>query len=218
VSAAVFELAGSPAPELSELAIGPWTRAPVIAAFDAGADPLETLWRVELPRDGAAGRAALTAGERSIAHVHAVLDAAPRRLERLLAAGAPDLLDFAAPEVGRLERVLQRAADLARGRARIETHLEHALAARTVTTLSGDTELWLAPALPRRSAELHARAVAVALHTRQAWTRLAALAVACGGRIATLGVAGAVTALPLVWRFLRDVLRDVRDPDAAAVR
>ena len=218
MSAAVFELAGAPTPELAELAIGPWTRAPVIAAFDAGADPLETVWRVELPRDGAAGRAALDAGERSIARVHAVLDAAPRQLERWLATGAPDLIDFDAPALGRLERVLQRAADLARGRARIETHLEHTLAARTVTTLSGDTELWLVSGLSRRSAELHARSVAVALRTRQAWTRLAALAVSCGGRIATLGVAGAVTALPHVWRFLRDVLRDVRDPDAAAVR
>lgn len=218
MSAAVFELAGAPAPELSELAIGPWTHAPAIAAFDAGADPLETLWRVEIPRDDAAGRAALIGGERSIAHAHAVLDAAPRQLERLLAAGAPALIDFEAPALGRLERVLQRAADLARGRARIETHLEHALAARTVTTLSGDTELWIAPELPRSSADLHARAVAVALRTRQAWTRLAALAVACGGRIATLGVAGAVTALPHVWRFLRDVLREVRNPDAAAAR
>ncbi|HWU88706.1 MAG TPA: hypothetical protein VN253_15675, partial [Kofleriaceae bacterium] len=117
---------------------------------------------------------------------------------------------------GRLELVLQRAGDLARGRARIETHLEGALVARSITTLSGDTELWIAPGLSRASAELHARSVAIALRTRQAWARLLALAVACSGRIAALGASSGVTALPLVWRFLRDVLREVRDPDAAA--
>ena len=223
----MFELGGTPAPELSELAIGPWTHAPAIASFEAGADPLETLWRVELARDDAAARAALAAGERSIERAHAVLDDAPRRFERLLAQAlersadihAPDL-SYAAPasdpSPGPLARVLQRAGDLVRGRARIETRLEGALAARTFTTLSGDTELWLAAGLPRACGELHARSVAAALRTRRAWLRLLVLAMTCSGRLAALGTPAG--ALPLLWRFLRDVLRDVRDPDTAPVR
>jgi hypothetical protein len=224
---AVFELGGTPAPELSELAIGPWTRAPAIAAFDAGADPLETRWRIQLAHDDSDGRAALAAGERSIERAHAVLDTAPRRFEQLLeqmlepsrAALAPDV-SYAAPpsdpEPGSIGRLLQRAGDLVRGRARIETQLEGALAARTLTTLSGDTELWLATGLPRSCVDLHVRSVAAALHTRRAWARLLVLAMTCSGRIAALGTPAG--ALPLVWRFLRDVLRDVRDPDTAPVR
>ena len=216
---AVFELGGALAPALSELTIGPWTQAPPgIAAFDAGAGRPESLWRVELARDVAASRAALAGGERSIARTHAVLDDAPRRLDRSLAAGAPDLSSFSAEEPGRLEQALQHAGDLARGRARIETHLAGALVARSITTLSGDTELWIVPGLSPASAALHARSVGVAVRTRHAWARILALVVAWGGRLAALGMAAGLSALPMVWRFLRDLLRDVRDPDDSAAR
>jgi hypothetical protein len=216
--AAVFELGGGLAPEPSELASGPWTRAPELAAFDAGAGPAESRWRVALAQDDAASRAGLAGGERSVARAHAVLDDAPRRLARALAAVALDPTDLPAPPPGPLERVLLRAGDLARGRARIETHLAGALVARSITSLSGDTELWTAPRLSRAGAALHGRSVAVALRTRHAWARLVALAASCGGRIAALGGPAGVAALPLVWRFLRDVLRDVRDPPLAVTR
>lgn len=117
---------------------------------------------------------------------------------------------------GRLERALRSVGDLARGRARIETHLESVLVACSVTTLSGDTELWIVPRLSPASARLHARSVAIAVQTRHAWVRLLALVVTCCGRLAAFGMSGGVAALPLVWSFLRDVLRELRDPDAAS--
>jgi hypothetical protein len=115
-----------------------------------------------------------------------------------------------------LERALDRVADLARGRARIETQVEGALVAHSVMALSGDTELWAAPRLSPASARLHARSVAVAVRTRHAWARILALVVSSGGRIVALGLPGAgVSALPMVWRFVRGVLREVSDRTAS---
>jgi len=116
------------------------------------------------------------------------------------------------PEPGRLEQTLEqtlaRVADLARGRARIETHASGALVAHSLMTLSGDTELWTAPRLSLADARLHARSVAVAVRTRHAWARILTLVVSGCGRILTLGLpAAGVSALPLVWRFVRDLLR-----------
>jgi len=263
---AVFELGGALAAAIPELTVGPWTRtAPSIAAFDAGTEPLESRWRVDLARDDAANRAEFAAGERSVAHTHAVLDDVPRVLDRVLdralaelaraaetalpsrpdptrgdrrrqaapelspveadlvaalthadphrpPIGPPGALGSSLDEPGRLEQTLEhtlgRVADLARGRARIETHASGALVAHSLMTLSGDTELWTAPRLSLADARLHARSVAVAVRTRHAWARILTLIVAGCGRILTLGLpAAGVSALPLVWRFVRDFLR-----------
>jgi hypothetical protein len=113
---------------------------------------------------------------------------------------------------GRLAQALERIVDLARGRARIETRLEGALVAHSITTLSGDTELWIAPRLSSSSARLHARSVAAAVRTRHAWARILTLVVRGCGRLIALGLpAGGLAALPIVWRFVRDVLREIRD-------
>jgi hypothetical protein len=139
----------------------------------------------------------------------------PADLLMAWSAGSPE---DSAPQPGSLERALDRVADLARGRARIETQVEGALVAHSVMMLSGDTELWTAPGLSVASAGLHARSVAVAVRTRHAWARILALVVSSAGRIAALGLpAAGVSVLPAVWRFLRQVLREVRERTAAPV-
>ena len=121
-------------------------------------------------------------------------------------------------EAGRLARTLARIADLARGRARIATQLEGALVAHSAISLSGDTELWITPRLSLQGARLHARSVAVAARTRHAWARILTLVVRCCARIAVLGLpAAGLGALPTVWRFVRDLLREVRALTAAPV-
>jgi hypothetical protein len=113
---------------------------------------------------------------------------------------------------GWLERTLDQIADLARGRARTETRVEGALVACSIMTLSGDTDLWFAPGLSLAGATLHARAVAAATRTRHAWVRILTMVVGNGSRLLALGLpAAGLTALPLVWRFVRDLLRDARD-------
>jgi hypothetical protein len=218
-------------------------------AFDADPGPPESLWRVELTSDPVASGAALGTGEHSVAQIHAALDDAPRRLDQAIdqmigqmigqtigaanapvTTAAPDLGSDAAPDPtpdlggdaahpGGLERVLQRVAELARGRARIETRVDSAVVACTVMTISGDTELWVAPSLSVVHAQLHARSVAVALRTRRAWTRIVALVLGCAAQLAVRGLPAGIAILPLVWRFLRDVLRELRaEPSGSSVR
>lgn len=132
------------------------------------------------------------------------------------AAPSPPSATPAPDDTGRIERTLARIADLARGRARIETQVEDALVAHSVMTLSGDTDVWITPRLSVISARLHARSVAVAARTRHAWARILTLVVRGCVRLAALGLpAAGVTALPVVWRFLRDLLREVRALGAA---
>lgn len=231
---AVFELGGALAQALPDLGLGPWTRAaPGLVAFDARSDQPESLWRVDLASDDAASRDALADGERSVARTHAALQHAPRRLDQTLADFARaartaqasgdrgrterrgDVPRLEAGTPGELEQALRRIADLVCGRVRIETRVDALLAASSITTLSGDTELWTAPSLSPAEATLHARSVAVALRTRHAWARILALIVAYGGRFAALDLHAGVAVLPLVWGLVRDVLREVRNPDAA---
>lgn len=223
---AVFELGGALAHALPDLVLGPWTRADLgLVAFDARSDHPESLWRVDLAHDDAASRDVLADGERSVARTHAALEHAPRRLDQTLAelvraartaqgsgdrGGTEppgDVTRLEADRPGELEQALRRIADLVCGRARIETRVNAALAACSITSLSGDTELWTAPSLSRASATLHTRSVAVALRTRHAWARILALIVSYGGRFAALNLHAGVTVLPLVWGLVRDVLR-----------
>lgn len=223
---AVFELGGALAQALPDLVLGPWTRAaPGLVAFDARSEHPESLWRVDLTDDDAASQDALADGERSVARTHAALEHAPRRLDQTLAelmravraapapgdrgrtgrpGGGPDL---GATAPGELEHALPRIADLVCGRARVETRVHAALAACSITTLSGDTDLWTAPSLSPAGATLHARSVAVALRTRHAWARILALIVAYGVRFAALDLRAGVAVLPVVWGLVRDICR-----------
>jgi hypothetical protein len=141
--------------------------------------------------------------------------ALPRR-DALTAWSAAPGAPGAAQEPGWLAQTFERIADLARGRARIETHLAGALVAHSTMTLSGDTELWTAPRLSPAGARLHARTVAVAVRTRHAWARILTLVVRGCGQILVFGLPGGAAAIvPLVWRFVRGVLREVRDLQAA---
>ena len=122
-------------------------------------------------------------------------------------------------EPGRLAQLLDRIADLARGRSRIETRVEGAHVAQSITTLTGDTELWIAPRLSLTGARLHARSAAVAVRTRHAWARILTLTVRGASRLAVLGLpGGALSAVPVVWRFVRDVLRELRQRNLALRR
>ncbi|HET7502994.1 MAG TPA: hypothetical protein VFK02_18365 [Kofleriaceae bacterium] len=136
---------------------------------------------------------------------------APIRLDEIPVFEAdPDAAGGEPEPPGRIEQVLHHIADLARGRARIETLVEGALMARSVMRLSGRTELWVAPRLSLAGASLHARSVTVALGTRHAWTRIVALVLGYCHRLALFGLPAGVLALPGLWRLLRDLLREVR--------
>jgi hypothetical protein len=98
-----------------------------------------TWGRLDAPADLGAPLAPMRAAE---ARLIAALTGgtAPLELDQLAWSAEPS----AAPaehDPGRLGTLLERVADLARGRSRIETRVEGALVARSTTTLTGDTEL-----------------------------------------------------------------------------
>ena len=135
---------------------------------------------------------------------------APPRDTWIAWSGAPGA-EAPADDPERLAQLLERIVDLARGRARIETRLDGALVAHSLTTLSGATELWVAPRLSIAGARLHARSVSIAARTRHAWARILTLIVRGTSRLLALGLPTAgLAALPLVWSFVRDVLREIR--------
>jgi hypothetical protein len=182
-----------------------------LAERGRGSTASPTWGRLAAPVDPAAAPAPVRAAEARL--IAALTGAAPLELDRLAWSARPAPAE---PDPGRLAQLLDRVADLARGRARIETRVEGALVAQSITTLSGDTELWAAPRLSLTGAQLHARSVAVAVRTRHAWARILTLTVRGAGRLAVIGLpGGALSAVPLVWRFVRDVLRELRRRDAA---
>lgn len=85
---AVFALGGALALAIPEIHVGPWR--PDHVAFDTGADPPASLWRVELAGT-AADHAALDGGARSVARFHALIDEVPRRFDRALRDASPSL-------------------------------------------------------------------------------------------------------------------------------
>jgi serine-type D-Ala-D-Ala carboxypeptidase (penicillin-binding protein 5/6) len=104
---AVFALGGALGLAIPEVRIGPWRPAPAAhVAFDAGSDPLVSLWRVELAGT-AADRAALDGGARSVARFHALVDEVPRRFDQALRAGA----QARGPSEGRAEGCGDARAD-----------------------------------------------------------------------------------------------------------
>jgi hypothetical protein len=183
----------------------------VVAERSRGSTATPTWGRLASPVDPAAAAGPVRAAEARL--IAALTGAAPLELDQLAWSAPPAPAEH---DPGRLAQLLDRVADLARGRARIETRVEGALVAQSITTLSGDTELWAAPQLSRSGAQLHARSVAVAVRTRHAWARILTLTVRGAGRLAVVGLpGGVVSAVPLVWRFVRDVLRELRRRDAA---
>ena len=57
------------------------------------------------------------------------------------------------------------------------------------------------------------------MRTRHAWARILTLTVRGASRLAVLGLpGGALSAVPVVWRFVRDVLRELRQRNAALRR
>lgn len=186
------------------------TRAPSAGSSPAGGAALSWSLSTSAPLR-APGRSAEAQLIRALCG--APVNASPRASAASLSwsSGAPD------DEPGRLAQLLDRVADLARGRARIATHIEGALVAHSVTTLSGDTELWLASRLSLGEARLHARSVAIAVRTRNAWLRILTLLARAASRLVALGLpAGGVAALPVLWRFVRDVLAEIRARRPAA--
>lgn len=259
---AVFELvasAGAPAPP------GPWqVRQPPAEARSFGlgsaATPVDApLWRVDLPVDLAAARAAFAVAETDLSLQEAVIAAAPARIGALAASGgavsfstrgmpAPErqLLAlvselrgeagaFSAGQAGgpasagafsagqadrptwaeaeaRFRAFVAQVQDAVTNYAVVETLVEGRLICRSSVSWTGDIRSLLQVRLTARHEQLHRRSLALALRSRAALLTTFG-AVMRGGAIVAMmasSPAGAVTALPAAWKFVDQLLDDLR--------
>ncbi|MCG8418155.1 MAG: hypothetical protein MJE77_09465 [Proteobacteria bacterium] len=93
----------------------------------------------------------------------------------------------------------------------VDTRLRGRLVASTFMTVSGDTRLTVGPQLTAETAFLHRRSFSLAVRTRDAWARLLTSVLQISARIARVAAVphSFVTALPIVWKFARNVLAEI---------
>ncbi|MEW5830345.1 MAG: hypothetical protein AB1846_15765 [Chloroflexota bacterium] len=266
MSQPVFEFVGEADAALELL--GPWQASPARPApvsFDAGAPPAEeppenaSVWRVNLPDDPAAVRAALgqareqvDAAKRNLAEVPARFDEFVKR------AGTPagESVSFAAPSepvfesgspeaglyalMGEAEKAestqvsfgIGEAASEAWENARaefgklmeqanreflhfawVETSQNGLLLARTTVGWSGDANSVWRPEITPEQAQAHEQSLSLALNTRLMRLRLFTTMAAGAAKLSALLTAtpvGAVMALPMAWKYVQQVLAQVR--------
>jgi hypothetical protein len=180
-----------------------------VPAFAASAGELAGVPASAASAGELAGVPAFAASARELADVPAFA-ASARELVGAPAFPAGDG-DADAGMMERLGRMLERMADGLRGRARIETWIAGVLVARSVASLGGDAELCVVPAIAPEAARLHARSVAVAVASRDAWAKTLALVIRYASQLAALGPHAGVRALPIAWRLVCNVLHASRD-------
>ena len=99
----------------------------------------------------------------------------------------------------------------------VETRMRGVTVARTTMSWMGDTHTQLTPLVTPRTAQLHARAVALAVRSRDTWGRLIAITMQMSLRLAKVMARpdGLIAAMPLIWELVCIVLAEVdtrRDP------
>jgi len=200
--------------------------------------PTEPVWRVRLPAPSDAARALLEAQSVALRRSAADLAQAERRLAQIgegvsfAATAGPEAellatlraLETPVPfglgreeaerrRIGRQwQEFLEQVRRLVSHYARIETEIAGALVGHTAVGWTGDFDtLWESDITPQ-AMQLHLQAVHLALGSRIALLRLLIVVGTGAAKLALrLAVPGAqLLVLPAVWKFVRDVLRELR--------
>jgi hypothetical protein len=100
----------------------------------------------------------------------------------------------------------------------VETRVRGVIMARTAMSWTGDTHTQLRPQLTPQTARLHARSVAIAVRSRDAWGRLIAVVMQMSVRLARILASpdGLIAAMPLIWELVRSVLAEIDAQRAAS--
>jgi hypothetical protein len=204
-------------------------------SFDAGpagvAAPSEPTWRVRLPASADQAQAVLDAQRDAARRSDSALAQAERRLAQLsrggegvsFAPGGPEaeLLAALSPGVsfgltdqldlgGQWRTFVEQVRSLMSHYARVETEIGGAFVGRTSVGWTGDFEIVWRPGVGARDMGLHEQSVRLALASRQSLIRMVTvIAGGAAGLALKLSVPGGqVMALPAVFKFVRDVLRE----------
>ncbi len=222
-SAADIDLAAS-------IGIGPWEAGAPLSPSALSGDPglvsfsadgsiahapdtaAPPCWRIEFDDDIAAARAAIDGGEGKLRATETCLNQLPDAAARLQIDPQPEDPGPPTSVVAGCVAALESVGRLAFEPAAIETAWAGGVAARTAIGWGGDCELVVAYGLPREVAQLHARALAMTLRSRQAWARLLAIVLKGGARVAVASRSpvAMVTAVPAMWRLAKDALAQVQ--------
>lgn len=230
-----FELAGVTLS--AQDVLGGWQVAQVSnISFDAAAQRVpaavsEPTWRVRLPASADQAQAILDAQRDVAQRGEAALAQAERRLAQLSRAGegvsfAPggpeaELLAALSPAVafgltdeldlgGQWRTFVEQVRGLMSHCARVETEIGGALVGRTSVGWTGDFEIIWGQSVGARDMQLHGQSVHLALASRQSLIRMVTvIAGGAAGLALKLSVPGGQwMALPAVFKFIRDVLRE----------
>ena len=113
-----------------------------------------------------------------------------------------------------VQAFLARTQRLIQYQAYIKTSQENRLIGQTVVDWSGDLRTAWAGGLRAEQAELHQRSLGVALSSRQTMLKTATLAVTGAAKIITMisttGGVGTVLALPLAWKYINQILNEIK--------
>lgn len=109
---------------------------------------------------------------------------------------------------------VQQVQDAVGNLAVVETRLEGRLVARSSVSWTGDLRALLGAGLAVAELELHRRSLGLATATRVALLRMFAVVMRGAAIVAVMASspAGVVYALPAAWRFVDDILQEVRGP------
>ncbi|HWN69584.1 MAG TPA: hypothetical protein VNM90_18205 [Haliangium sp.] len=93
----------------------------------------------------------------------------------------------------------------------VETRVRGVTMARTAMSWTGDTRTELTPLVTPGTARLHARSVALAVRSRDAWGRLVAIVMQTSLRLARIMAApnGLIAAMPLIWELACSALAEL---------
>lgn len=213
-----FELIGVALPD-GEDPLGLWdVTAPPPAlestSFSAQVASEPPTWRVTLPGDASAATAWLRQHHHALALAQGDLAQAESELRRFDLAGvafsAAETEDEAATRrqfegfVAQMQRMIAQYAY-------VETVFGVAVARSSVSWTGNFTTRW-AVASPPAHIALHRQAVQTALGSRMALVRLAAIVVggAVGLTVKTTIPGGSLLAIPAAWKFVRNVLEELR--------
>ncbi len=204
-----------------------WQEPGAGLSFAGGETIAAPRWRLDLGDDPAGAHRRLAALEAQTRQVQSRLDAVPGRLDDLLrrTASGPDAeVSFSATAVsGPGEDLAEAERDLTAATRRLSRLLTHVawvetraggqLLGQTVVGWSGKMRTaWNATADPEWRT-LHQRNVAVALASRLGLLRtmvVVAHGAATLSMLLSTGGIGAATALPAAWRFVQQVLAEVK--------
>jgi hypothetical protein len=122
----------------------------------------------------------------------------------------PDLPQDCEQVFAQVTGFLKHASSLLSTAAQVETYSMERMIGRTTVAWSGDLQhAWLTGGNPHL-ASLHAQSLDLALRSRTAWMKMAALVITGGIKLVVVSSLSPLTAIPAVFKFIQQILNQAQ--------